>query len=161
MMNLNTGVAAEIKEPGRAYLQVGNNEIFELFQSGYSGAPEKGAEDSRMKEYQLNTVDLSGRRKQVFSQKKTRLGEDSRTQLEALVNYVNRYCERKNIAHLPPICLPSLPELLPFPKPQPAQFADGVIVGSAIVKIIAANGTNSAPVVGEYVKQMKDAIRVV
>ena len=125
---LKSPLAAEIKEPGRAYLQVGNNEIFELFQSGYSGAPEKGAEDSRMKEYQLNTVDLSGRRKQVFSQKKTRLGEDSRTQLEALVNYVNRYCERKNIAHLPPICLPSLPELLPFPKPQPAQFADGVFV---------------------------------
>ncbi|MBP5262657.1 MAG: tryptophan synthase subunit alpha [Clostridiales bacterium] len=42
-----------------------------------------------------------------------------------------------------------------------AQFADGIIVGSAIVKIIAANGTNSAPVVGEYVKQMKDAIRVI
>jgi len=40
-----------------------------------------------------------------------------------------------------------------------AQFADGVIVGSAIVKLIAANGRNSAPVVGEYVKSMKDAIR--
>ena len=31
--------AANIKEPGRSYLQVGNNEIFELFQSAYSGAP--------------------------------------------------------------------------------------------------------------------------
>lgn len=29
--------AFNIKEPGRAYLQVGNNEVFELFQSGYSG----------------------------------------------------------------------------------------------------------------------------
>lgn len=36
---LKTPLAAEIKEPGRAYLQVGNNEIFELFQSAYSGAP--------------------------------------------------------------------------------------------------------------------------
>ena len=40
-----------------------------------------------------------------------------------------------------------------------AQYADGVIVGSAIVKLIAANGVNSAPVVGEYVKTMKDAIK--
>ncbi|MBR2524785.1 MAG: tryptophan synthase subunit alpha [Clostridiales bacterium] len=40
-----------------------------------------------------------------------------------------------------------------------ASFADGVIVGSAIVRLIAANGRNSAPVVGEYVKSMKDAIR--
>ena len=39
-----------------------------------------------------------------------------------------------------------------------ASFADGVIVGSAIVKLIAANGVNSAPVVGEYVKSMKAAI---
>ena len=38
---LKSPLAAEIKEPGRAYLQVGNNEIFELFQSAYSGAPEK------------------------------------------------------------------------------------------------------------------------
>ena len=30
---LKSPLAAEIKEPGRAYLQVGNNEIFELFQS--------------------------------------------------------------------------------------------------------------------------------
>jgi tryptophan synthase alpha chain len=40
-----------------------------------------------------------------------------------------------------------------------AQLADGVIVGSAIVKLIAANGRDSVPVVSEYVKSMKDAIR--
>ena len=39
-----------------------------------------------------------------------------------------------------------------------AAHADGVIVGSAIVKLIAANGRNSAPVVGEFVKLMKEAI---
>ena len=39
-----------------------------------------------------------------------------------------------------------------------AQYADGVIVGSAIVRLIAANGRDSAPVVGEYVKSMKEAI---
>ena len=38
---LKSPLAAEIKEPGRAYLQVGNNEIFELLQSGFSGALEK------------------------------------------------------------------------------------------------------------------------
>jgi tryptophan synthase alpha chain len=40
-----------------------------------------------------------------------------------------------------------------------AKLADGVIVGSAIVKLIAANGRDSVPVVSEYVKSMKDAIR--
>ena len=40
-----------------------------------------------------------------------------------------------------------------------AKYADGVIVGSAIVKLIAANGRDSAPVVGEYVKSMKEAVK--
>ena len=35
---IRSPLAARIREPGRAYLRVGNNEIFELFQSGYSGA---------------------------------------------------------------------------------------------------------------------------
>lgn len=40
-----------------------------------------------------------------------------------------------------------------------AQSADGVIVGSAIVKIIAEHGRDSIPYVCEYVKSMKDAIK--
>lgn len=39
-----------------------------------------------------------------------------------------------------------------------AASADGVIVGSAIIKIIEKYGVNSAEHVGEYVKKMKDAI---
>ncbi len=39
-----------------------------------------------------------------------------------------------------------------------AEHADGVIVGSAIVKIIAQHGREAAPFVGEYVRSMKAAI---
>ncbi len=39
------------------------------------------------------------------------------------------------------------------------QFADGAIVGSAIVKIIAEHGRDSEKPVAEYVKSMKDALR--
>ncbi|MBQ9566429.1 MAG: tryptophan synthase subunit alpha [Synergistaceae bacterium] len=38
--------------------------------------------------------------------------------------------------------------------------ADGVIVGSAIVKLIAQHGRGSVKPVGEYVRSMKDAIKV-
>jgi len=41
---------------------------------------------------------------------------------------------------------------------QMARTADGVIVGSAIVKIIAKHGADSAPHVYRYVKEMKDAV---
>ena len=41
-----------------------------------------------------------------------------------------------------------------------SEIADGVIVGSAIIKIIEKCGRNSANEVGEYVKNMKEAIRM-
>lgn len=40
-----------------------------------------------------------------------------------------------------------------------AASADGVIVGSAIVSIIAEHGRDAAGYVGDYVKKMKDALR--
>ena len=40
-----------------------------------------------------------------------------------------------------------------------AAQADGVIVGSAIMKLIAAHGRDAVPHVAAYVKSMKDAIR--
>lgn len=40
-----------------------------------------------------------------------------------------------------------------------AAKADGVIVGSAIVKLIGQYGRDAAPYVAEFVKQMKDAVR--
>lgn len=40
-----------------------------------------------------------------------------------------------------------------------AAQADGVIVGSAIVKLCETYGEDCVPYVGEYVKSMKDAIR--
>ena len=41
-----------------------------------------------------------------------------------------------------------------------AAQADGVIVGSAIMKLVARHGRDSVPYVAEYVKSMKDAIRL-
>ena len=47
---LKSPLALSIKEPGRAYLQVGNNEVFELFQSGYSGGKAPGSSRSELEE---------------------------------------------------------------------------------------------------------------
>ena len=40
-----------------------------------------------------------------------------------------------------------------------AALSDGAIVGSAIIKIIAAHGEQAPKFVGEYVKSIKEAIR--
>lgn len=117
---LKSPLAAEIKEPGRAYLQVGNNEIFELFQSAYSGASEK-TDDSNVKEFTIYALTESGRRMPVFVQKKKKGGEGSATQLDAIVKYVADYCDGIQLPKLPDICLPSLSHSIDFvaqPKPK-------------------------------------------
>lgn len=109
---IKSPLAAEIREPGRAYLQVGNNELFELLQSGYSGSPEK-SDASNMKPFEIDTVDFKGTRKQLFVQKPPK-SNATRTQLQAVVEYVHDYCEKSGIASLPPICLPDLDSYIVF-----------------------------------------------
>ena len=40
------------------------------------------------------------------------------------------------------------------------EVSDGAIVGSAIIRLLEKYGKEAAPYVGEYVKQMKDAVSV-
>ena len=40
-----------------------------------------------------------------------------------------------------------------------SEFADGVIVGSAIIKLIGKYGKDSPEYIGPYIKSMKDAVR--
>lgn len=112
---LKSPLAAEIKEAGRAYLQVGNNEIFELFQSAYSGSPDR-MEDagSRINEFALYDISLSGKKKPIYVQKHKKEAGNSRTQLEVIVDYVHDYCEKKAISKLSDICLPPLPGVLKY-----------------------------------------------
>lgn len=111
---LKTPLAAEIKEPGRAYLQVGNNEIFELFQSAYSGASIDIEDSKTQKTFQINKLNLSGRRTCIYTKKAKKKGTEKDTQLIAIVNYIAAYCKQHNISRLPGICLPSLEDLINY-----------------------------------------------
>lgn len=114
---LRSPLAAEILEPGRAYLQVGNNEVFTLFQSAYSGASASSDKNGSMREFSIQEVDFAGRRTEVYQRRAPRSDDGSRiTQLKALVSYINGYCQQEGIPSLPDICLPPLPELLPYPS---------------------------------------------
>ena len=112
---LKSPLAAEIKEPGRAYLQVGNNEIFELFQSAYSGASER-VDESNAKEFSIYELQDNGKRVPIYQQKQKRIEGNYVTQLDAIVNYVERYCKKEGIARLSSICLPPLSQLLNVPQ---------------------------------------------
>ncbi|NMD71576.1 type VII secretion protein EssC [Bacillus sp. DNRA2] len=112
---LKTPDAAEITLPGRSYLQVGNNEIYELFQSAWSGAdyiPDKNDEDlqdttiyaiNELGQYDILSDDLSG-----LSRKKSI--SKVPTELDAVIDYIQFYTKENNIEELPRPWLPPLPE---------------------------------------------------
>jgi S-DNA-T family DNA segregation ATPase FtsK/SpoIIIE len=106
---IKSPLAAEIVEPGRAYFQVGNNEIFELVQSAYSGANVPDGDSNQEKAFTMYECNTWGKRTPVYTNKKKTKSTDEISQLDAIVNYVNLYCKANNIERLPGICLPSLP----------------------------------------------------
>lgn len=111
---IKTPDAATITQPGRAYLQVGNNEIYELFQSAWSGAnydpfisrEEKVDERiwliNQLGQYELLTADLSQEEDTVVKK------EEEKTQLDAIVEAIQAYSEETNAV------LPEKPWLPPL-----------------------------------------------
>lgn len=110
---LKTPLAAEIKEPGRAYLQVGNNEIFELFQSAYSGGSADLDDGAGTKAFKLYEIKDNGLREQIYEKKADKKDDGNNlTQLDAIVSYIAQYCAENHINRLPNICMPPLPKMI-------------------------------------------------
>lgn len=121
---LKSPLAAEIKEPGRTYFQVGNNEIFELLQSAYSGAPAKTI-NTNAKDFTIRQINDSGRKVPIYTQKKKKQKGINTTQLDAIVKYVDEFCKDNNIKKLSNICLPPLPKIISYP--QKVDIANGLL----------------------------------
>lgn len=113
---IKSPLAAEIKEPGRAYLQVGNNEIFELFQSAYSGGRAIREENNDKQPIVIHEYSMGGRNAVLYQQKFSTTKKATETELEAIVSHIAKHCELNKIEPLEPICLPSLTDQIPCPK---------------------------------------------
>jgi len=89
--------AAFIKLPGRCYVQVGYDEVYEYLQSGYSGAPYIPTEEYQDdEENSLSWIDSFGNT-QKTARLKTSAQKDNLTQLEALVNYFSEIARKDKI----------------------------------------------------------------
>ncbi len=73
--------AAYLTGAGRGYLQVGNNEIFEVLQTGYS----KAAYETQIKKQKAVLISMTGKR----YEKKQSSQEGLRNQLEEVADYIN------------------------------------------------------------------------
>lgn len=106
--------AAYITGTGRGFLQVGNDEIFDEFQSGWSGAPYTPEvpfnDDSKAKAV---IIGLTGKPEAVKKKKKKKKkkGDNVKkfTQLDAMVQYAANLAEENHIKPLRQIWLPPLP----------------------------------------------------
>lgn len=125
---LHTPDAAEITQTGRAYLQVGNNEVYELFQSAWSGAdyqPEKddmGIEDhtiyliNELGQYEILNEDLSGLEDADEI-------KEVPTELDAIVHNIHLLCEEQEIPPVPQPWLPPLKERIALEELEEVQPA--------------------------------------
>jgi len=124
---LKTPDAARITQPGRAYLQVGNNEIYELFQSAWSGAPfsedvVKRGFDRRV--YLINRLGQGELLNEDLSEVDPH--EDSKlTQLDVMVNHIHDLYENLGAIKVEKPWLPPLGDKLVT-----SHILHGVDVGS-------------------------------
>lgn len=100
MYMLHKSDAAYLTQTGRAYLQVGNNEIYELFQSGWSGAVYE--ENDGINGSRAQMLDETGKAALVGNYAKRRNSENAvylekkvRTQLTATVRYLSQIAKKE------------------------------------------------------------------
>ena len=122
--------ACQITQTGRGYLQVGNNEVYDLFQAGWSGAPyhetNKGkavrivyadgscysSEDSFEKNDFAHNKKLMNNKGQLQSEHPQFKLTKSVTQLEAVKAYVAEYAKKKGYKEGKKLWLNPLPQYL-------------------------------------------------
>jgi len=96
---LQRAEAAELKETGRFYLQVGYNESFVLGQSGWSGAPYEVQEKAVVqKDKSVQFIDMVGQVYYTGNQTETCKNADG-TQLTAIVEMLSKTAESLHIQH--------------------------------------------------------------
>lgn len=109
--------AAYITQAGRCYLQVGNDEVYELFQSGYSGATYDESGESKMDIATM--ISLTGKQEIISSKLKKKLGSTgskNKTQLDAVVDYLGVIARTNGYNANLQLWLPVLPTSLQIDK---------------------------------------------
>jgi S-DNA-T family DNA segregation ATPase FtsK/SpoIIIE len=111
--------AAYITNPGRGYLQVGTNELFETVQFAWSGAPYRPEDGMHSSDENVYAVGVDGIRQKLASMQDV-LGDSSelanavqtKKQLDVLIDWIAKQAEEADIRPLAGPWLPPLPTKL-------------------------------------------------
>lgn len=109
--------AARITNPGRAYIKVGENELFEQIQSFWSGAPYNPTRSEKNSAApKISFVNLDGSRDSFALPDKTIGSKSYISEIEAVVNYIDSYVTENGISHARKVWPPKLPEKVCLPS---------------------------------------------
>ncbi len=103
--------AAELKETGRFYLQVGYNELFEMGQSAWSGAPYADSDDAeKTADMSMEILDSLGNVVEKLKKEQVR-AEVSNSQIVRIMEYLNALAMQEQICTRQ-LWLPEMPEFI-------------------------------------------------
>jgi S-DNA-T family DNA segregation ATPase FtsK/SpoIIIE len=120
---LKTTDAAHITNPGRGYLKVGQNEVYELFQSGYAGVPyDPDAQVTEKVDERIYKINELGQYELFFDpDEEVEQGRDTSdlpSQLEAVIDTIERIFDGDDALTTPDKpWLPNLPARMSTPDP--------------------------------------------
>jgi len=115
---LHTPDAANITRPGLAYLQVGNNDVYELFQSAWSGAAYIKETDKEVtQDERVYFVNELGQGELINQDLRGSMAERKakETQLDVVVNHIKDVYDKENHIEVKKPWLPSLPDKMVNP----------------------------------------------
>lgn len=117
--------AAKITQPGRAYVRVGADEIFELVQSFWSGAPYVGKRTELIDMgNQVRIVEMDGSKLITVEDEKTRFHSEI-NELEMVSKYLTLLAKEHEIPKMPCPWLPELPRNILFKDIERRKCFDG------------------------------------
>ena len=115
--------AARISNPGRAFVKIGEDDVYEEVQSFWSGAPydpTKGNQDTSF--IPISRVEMNGKRTPCEYVEKEKRAASQETEIDVIVKYITDYCKAHEIANAERVWTDRLPERLALTKLLPKRF---------------------------------------
>lgn len=110
---IGTDDAYNISAPGRAYVKVGNNEVYEQVQTFYAKAPYNPGSGKKTASADIKLVNLDGTREKLVNYEKTvKAVRDEMSEGNAIVKDIIEEAQEHNFNHARPVWTEPLPEKL-------------------------------------------------
>jgi len=107
--------ASKINVPGRGYVKIGDDNVFELVQSYWSGAPYNPNIASQVRtSVRISTVSLDGSRQKCENYDKTVGFKSEINEIDAVVKHLVNFVEQNNVPKARPIWTQKLGEKIPL-----------------------------------------------